>query len=242
MARTGEGRSTMRMSELSRRTGVPVATIKYYVREGLLPAGESTAINQALYDDGHQSRLELIRELREAADLPIAAIGRVLAVMDGYRPGDRPDHLSAAVRALTPATEIPAAEHEAFEAAASDVSAVLGELGWNVDVDSPGRDDLARALVAVRRYLPGVADDHRVLRPYAVAVRRLAEIEIPERFDPAADPAAALRFSVLGTALFEPILLALRKLAHVDRIRGLPASMGWAQRPKSESDPSGVTP
>ena len=28
------------MSELSERTGVPVPTIKYYLREGLLPEGE----------------------------------------------------------------------------------------------------------------------------------------------------------------------------------------------------------
>lgn len=29
----------MRISELSRRSGVPMATIKYYRREGLLPEG-----------------------------------------------------------------------------------------------------------------------------------------------------------------------------------------------------------
>jgi len=32
----------MRIGELSRRSGVPVPSIKYYVREGLLPAGERT--------------------------------------------------------------------------------------------------------------------------------------------------------------------------------------------------------
>ena len=37
----------MRMAELSRRTGVPVPTIKYYLREGLLPPGERTSPNQA---------------------------------------------------------------------------------------------------------------------------------------------------------------------------------------------------
>ena len=31
----------MLMAELSRRSGVPVATIKYYLREGLLPPGEA---------------------------------------------------------------------------------------------------------------------------------------------------------------------------------------------------------
>ena len=70
------GAAMMRISELSRRSGVPVATIKYYVREGLLPAGEPTAINQALYDERHLARIELIRALREGADLSIATIAR----------------------------------------------------------------------------------------------------------------------------------------------------------------------
>ena len=37
----------MRISELARRSGLPVATVKYYLREGLLPAGEPTAATQA---------------------------------------------------------------------------------------------------------------------------------------------------------------------------------------------------
>ena len=38
----------MRIAELSQTTGVPVPTIKYYLREGLLPAGELTSPNQAM--------------------------------------------------------------------------------------------------------------------------------------------------------------------------------------------------
>jgi DNA-binding transcriptional MerR regulator len=37
----------MWIAELSRQTEVPVATIKYYLREGLLPAGELSSPNQA---------------------------------------------------------------------------------------------------------------------------------------------------------------------------------------------------
>jgi DNA-binding transcriptional MerR regulator len=37
----------MRIGELSKVTGVPVPTIKYYLREGLLPAGELSSPNQA---------------------------------------------------------------------------------------------------------------------------------------------------------------------------------------------------
>ena len=47
----------MRIAELSRRSGVSVPTIKYYLREGLLAAGERTGPNQARYDEAHLRRL-----------------------------------------------------------------------------------------------------------------------------------------------------------------------------------------
>ncbi|WP_079051275.1 MerR family DNA-binding transcriptional regulator [Streptomyces curacoi] len=37
----------MKISELSRRSGVSIPTIKYYLRDGLLPHGQATATNQA---------------------------------------------------------------------------------------------------------------------------------------------------------------------------------------------------
>ncbi len=46
----------MRISELSRRSGVSIPTIKYYLRDGLLPAGRATAANQADYDEDHLRR------------------------------------------------------------------------------------------------------------------------------------------------------------------------------------------
>ena len=72
----------MRMSELAERSGVSVATIKYYLREGLLPAGESTAATQASYDDSHLERLRLIRVLREIGQVPVAAVRSVLEAVD----------------------------------------------------------------------------------------------------------------------------------------------------------------
>ena len=41
----------MRIGELSRATEVPVPTIKYYLREGLLPHGELSSPNQASYGE-----------------------------------------------------------------------------------------------------------------------------------------------------------------------------------------------
>ncbi|MEO1055743.1 MAG: MerR family transcriptional regulator [Actinomycetota bacterium] len=219
----------MRMAELSRQSGVPTATIKYYLRERLLPGGETTAPNQAQYGREHLDRLSLIRALRETAGLSISTIGRVLTAMDDYRPGDSPEHLTIAVAEMSEPLAIPDDETDDYERARSDLRELLDELEWNVDTTSPGYDDAIRSIVALHRYLPGMVTNPRRLRPYGEAVRTLANTEIPDDYDPAADPAATLRFSVLGTALFEPLILALRKLAHVDRIRTTPAAT-WAKR------------
>jgi hypothetical protein len=90
---------------------------------------------------------------------------------------------------------------------------------WDTDSDSPGHDDLVRALVLLHRFAPAAITDPGRLRHYAEAARSLAATEIPGTFDPDLDTDEALRFSVLGTVLYEPVPLALRKLAPVDRIR-----------------------
>jgi DNA-binding transcriptional MerR regulator len=213
----------VRIAELSKRTDVPVATIKYYVREGLLPPGERTARNQAQYDDHHVARLQLIRALREGAGLSIATLGRVFDAMDAHQPSGRPAYLTLAVRALSEPLDVPDDDAALYGDARADVDALLADLGWDTDPDSPGHDDLVRALVALHRFAPNIVTDRRQLKPYADAVRRLAKTEIPASFDASVDTEEALRFSVLGTVLFEPVLLALRKLAHVDRIRAVTA-------------------
>src|ERR1041384_6672744 len=72
----------MRVGELSKRSGVPVPTIKYYLREGLLPAGVLTSPNQAHYDDEHLRRLRLVRALMEVGGLSIATVREVLTAVD----------------------------------------------------------------------------------------------------------------------------------------------------------------
>jgi DNA-binding transcriptional MerR regulator len=207
------------MAELSRSSGVPTATIKYYMREGLLPGGEATAPNQARYGEQHLERLSLIRALREAAGLPVATIARVLTAMDDRQRGTTPEHLTIAVSELSEPLVVAEEDAEDFERATGELAQLLGGLGWDVDPDSPGRNDAVRSLVDIHRYLPGLVSDPSELRPYAIAVRNLANTEIPDDFDPSLQPARALRYSVLGTVLFEPLITALRKLAHVDRIR-----------------------
>ena len=59
----------MWMAELATRSGLSVPTIKYYLREGLLPAGVATGATRAVYDETHVHRLRLIRALTDVAGI-----------------------------------------------------------------------------------------------------------------------------------------------------------------------------
>src|SRR5215218_2657107 len=76
----------MRMAELSRVSGIPVATIKFYLREQLLPAGERTGPNQSRYGGDHLRRLRLIRGLLDIGGLSVATARGVIEAVDSELP------------------------------------------------------------------------------------------------------------------------------------------------------------
>lgn len=76
-------RRLLKMSELARRSGVPAATIKHYVREGLLPEPERTSRNMAWYEAALVPRIQTIKELQQTRFLPLKVIKRVLDEADG---------------------------------------------------------------------------------------------------------------------------------------------------------------
>src|SRR5262245_60997125 len=84
--------TVIKIADLSRRSGVSIPTIKFYIREGLLPRGEHTAPNQARYADTHLERLALIATLQRAG-LNLDVIGRALRAMDSMQ-GDTPDFMA----------------------------------------------------------------------------------------------------------------------------------------------------
>ena len=65
------------IGELSRQSGVPVKTLRYYSDEGLLPTSGRSRANYRLYGEEARMRLDLVRTLREAG-LPIESIKKVL--------------------------------------------------------------------------------------------------------------------------------------------------------------------
>jgi DNA-binding transcriptional MerR regulator len=209
----------MRLAELSSRAGVPRSTIKFYIREGLLAPGAAHARNQASYGSQHLERLELIRALREVANLPLEAVAKVTAEIDK---GWRGDGFGAVMRAMNGHPR-PRPDPERTRLT-RELREFLSALPWSVDETARAAEELADWVTEVRRYLYA---DFPVagLARYAEIAWLLSEAEfglapggpgvpIEARGDDVAEP---LRRAIVGTVLFERIFAALRRQANVAR-------------------------
>ncbi|GAA2954937.1 MerR family transcriptional regulator [Streptomyces erythrogriseus] len=209
----------MRISELSRRSGVSIPTIKYYLRDGLLPAGRPTAANQAEYDEEHVRRLRLIRSLIGVRGLSVSATRDVLAAVDEQQ-GDVHLLLGLVLGALPversgrPPRRDGAAEPDGAGAAAGDVAedvaALTAEMGWRTSPNPPAAQVVAETLETMRAL--GMDYDWRSLVPYAELADWAARLDLDQLRD-AGDPLQQAERAVLLTVLLEPALLALRRLA-----------------------------
>lgn len=61
------------------RSGVNIETIRYYEREGLVPAAERSASGRRLYDSAAIARLRFVRRCRDLG-FPISSIRTLLAL------------------------------------------------------------------------------------------------------------------------------------------------------------------
>ncbi|RCG19863.1 MerR family transcriptional regulator [Streptomyces diacarni] len=202
----------MRLAELSARSGVSTATIKFYLREGLLPPGRRLSATQAEYDGTHLRRLRLVRALIQVGGVPVATAREVLAAVDDEGL-TRHDRLGAAVWAIPQPAPARTREATAEETAAArtQVAALLQRLGWpSEDLDSPPGQALVRTVAALAGL--GYPHDAEGLLPYARAAERAAEADLDmlEHFTSEEEQVEA---SVALTVLHEPVLLALRRLA-----------------------------
>src|SRR5438874_13642023 len=89
------------IAELVALTGVPAATVHYYLRNGLLPMPARLSPNRFAYDERHVQGLRLIRTLREQRGLPLPMIKRILPELMQLESGEafRPEMWD---RALAP--------------------------------------------------------------------------------------------------------------------------------------------
>ncbi|MFI7068354.1 MerR family transcriptional regulator [Kribbella sp. NPDC050124] len=194
----------MRISELSRRSGVSVATIKYYIREDLLPAGRPTATNQAEYDELHLRRLRLIRALIGVRGLSVNTTRTVLhALLEHTSEQHQLLGLALGAIRLTDESEDDTAE-------VTEVDILIQKMGWEVHESAPARAVLADTLASLRDL--GAPLDSKTLLPYAKLAGRMAVLDL-NQLEGVTDPFDLAERAVLLTVLLEPALLALRRLA-----------------------------
>ena len=73
-----ENEELLRMGELARASGVSAATIKHYLREGLLPEPMKTSRNMAYYPADFVERIRMIKQLQEERYMPLRVIKDLL--------------------------------------------------------------------------------------------------------------------------------------------------------------------
>jgi DNA-binding transcriptional MerR regulator len=196
----------VKISELARLSGVPSATIKHYMREGLLPGpARRTGRNMAYYDVRLAARVKAIKELQQTHFFPLKMIGDMLEPppsahvrgdvdADTRRklgllgPSIRAGHEQA--RAVRAAERSSGRRTVAELLADCDISTaeltLLGELGLAHPVQPPdgaayysGADlEIIEIIDETRRKGMGELFPMETLEPYVACVRALARVEI----------------------------------------------------------------
>ncbi len=79
----------MKISELTKRTGVSKETIHHYIREGLLRKPRKTGKNTADYSEVYIRKVRLIKELRDNYFLPLPIIKKIMKEQRGQTPSEQ---------------------------------------------------------------------------------------------------------------------------------------------------------
>ncbi|MEU7213413.1 MerR family transcriptional regulator [Streptomyces sp. NPDC044989] len=202
----------MRLADLSNRSGVSTATIKYYLREGLLPPGRQLNATTAEYDESHLRRLRLVRALIQVGKVPVATAREVLGHVDDESLG-RTIRLGAALWALPQDAE-PDEADPAVAAARTEVDRLLELLGWETSQElaplSPVHRSLVVAVAALRRL--GYPWNAELMAPYGELMMEVARRDL-DFMETHASEAEQVEMAVASAVLFQPALRALHRLA-----------------------------
>lgn len=197
----------MRISEFSSRSGVSIATIKFYLREGLLPPGEQTSTNQANYSDVHLRRLRLVRALIEVGGLQLATVRATVAAIENES-ASLHDAFGTVMHGLdqSPSESQP----DDVVAAHDEVEEWLEARSWSIEDDAPAPHRLAESLAALRRFdFPVTIAD---FNDAADAAEEAADFEVRHARD-MPNRTAAVETMLIGTVIYERALSEIRRLA-----------------------------
>lgn len=196
------------LGQLAEAAGLPVGTVKYYLREGLLPPGRLRSTTRADYDDEHLRRLRLLRLLREVGDVPIDRLRDLVAVLESG--GDRLELIGSGAAALGPAARRPATAHD--DRAARLADEVLAERGWVLPAGSPWHTRLTAVLATALEFEDeGPTPIEALVRHYARLADEIGEADVAAL--DAEEPAALLAQVVVGQVVYGRLLEVLRQVA-----------------------------
>jgi DNA-binding transcriptional MerR regulator len=218
--------SVVLVSELAARADVPVATVKYYLREGLLNPGVATSPRRAEYDGSHLRRLRILRLLREIGGVPVSNLRRVVDALDDEA---LPVH---DVMTLT-ADVITAGPEPGVQDPASReiVDQVLAGVGWDsIRPESLDRRRLA-SLVTLLNAPGPLGASVEVLGYYAGLADELARTEIG-MVDDSRDRADLLEDMVTGSVVYGQVFSLLRQLGH-EHHHAVATRSGGGEGPRS---------
>ena len=212
-ARDAEDAQAVPVSVLSRRSGVPIATIKYYIREGLIRSDQDPGAEgaQAVVD-----QIQLIRGLVHVVGLSIRQVRQILALVRD--PELSPAALMTGATVTLPLTGPRAADVD--EAELEGARAALAAVGFDDLPDAPYATQLLAAIALADEC--GIGLDAELLAAYAGAARACAAADFAHL--PLDSPSRQTQAAVLGTVIYEPVLLGLRRLAHRELAGRLPSS------------------
>ncbi|EWT00726.1 MerR family transcriptional regulator [Intrasporangium oryzae NRRL B-24470] len=197
----------MRISQLADATGVGIPTLKYYLREGLLHAGEAESATRASYDASHVERVRLVRTLIDVGRLSIERVREVVAALE-HPPATRHELLGTAHDVLR-AHDQPRLGSPADGIAPAAVGQVAA-LGAPPCADSPAARQLGLALTAASAAGWPISD--HTLETWAGAMRTVAGQDIDAALA-GTSSADALRYAIVGNVLTDPVIIALRRVA-----------------------------
>jgi DNA-binding transcriptional MerR regulator len=211
----------LKISELAERSGVPVATIRHYLREGLLPEPVRTSRNMAYYPPEFVERIRLIKQLQEERFMPLRVIRGL------FERGDaEPERLRAMLeledRILEQALagerdRVSADEVLARYEVPQEVLDRLAELGVLTPDDAGYSPSDVRIVEAIGRFRAGGYDEslgftvYDTLR-YKAALERLVAEEVDvltRRLAGDVDPDRALELIEAGAEPLNDLIAAL---------------------------------
>lgn len=243
---TAPQRALVKMSALARLSGVPAATIKHYLREGLLPAPDvKTSRNMAFYDAALVDRIRQIKDLQRTHFLPLKVIKGVL---EGRVSEDDDAETAAAIRraldSMAPTEVRTRAQLIAAGLPEKDLR-FFESLGLVAPVERHGvvvytGDDLSLLRILGSSRKAGLTKEmlpREILGSYVTALREVVEIEL-RIFREGVVPHAGKelpRLTDAATRLSEQLVVLIRRKMLLPTLAAIVADHEKAKAPKSKS-------